>query len=139
MNNKNTCAIVDYGMGNLFSVKNACDYVGLNSIITSSFSRIESSKAIILPGVGAFKNAMEALEKLNLINLIIKSANEGKPVIGICLGMQLLFKRSYEFGRYEGLGLIDGDVNLFKFNNFVKVPHIGWNNIIEKKIGRKVA
>ena len=92
------CAIIDYGMGNLFSVKNACAHVSLNSRITNDINEIRNASLVILPGVGAFKNAMESLYKLNLVDEILKFSESGKPIIGICLGMQLLLEKSYEFG-----------------------------------------
>ena len=125
------CAIIDYGMGNLFSVKNACAHVGLNSRITNDINEIRNASLVILPGVGAFKNAMESLYKLNLVDEILKFSESGKPIIGICLGMQLLLEKSYEFGEHNGLGLIEGEVVNFESNEKFKVPHIGWNQITE--------
>tara|TARA_Y100001935_G_scaffold238298_1_gene224526 strand:+ start:66 stop:710 length:645 start_codon:yes stop_codon:yes gene_type:complete len=129
--NTKYCAIIDYGMGNLFSVKNACTYVGLSSIITSKTEEINEAAMIILPGVGAFSNAMDSLQNLNLVDTILNFASSGKPVIGICLGMQLLFEKSYEFGEKQGLGLIKGDVLKFDIKECLRVPHIGWNSIVE--------
>lgn len=126
-------AIVDYGMGNLFSVEQACQYVGLHSIITSSQREIANSNALILPGVGAFGDAMETLTHLKLVPVIKEFAASGKPLIGICLGMQLMMNESYEFGRYNGLGLVNGDVVRLKETGTqgtkTKVPQVGWNQI----------
>lgn len=131
-------AIVDYGLGNLFSVKHACDKAGLKSEITSSKGKILESDAVILPGVGAFGDAMETLAKLDLINPLKEVALSGKPFLGICLGMQLIMSESCEFGHYEGLGIIKGSV--VHFDNPVddkgrklKVPHIGWNCIYKSR------
>ena len=103
-------SIINYGLGNLFSIQNACSYVGINSIITNDEKIINKSDAIILPGVGSFEHAMSSLDKLKLIDSIISFAKSGRPLIGICLGMQLLFEKSYEFGSHDGLGLISGEV-----------------------------
>lgn len=122
-------AIVNYGLGNIFSVKNACDHVGLISKITSSKLEIINAGALILPGVGAFKQAMDSLKSLKLIDAIVKFADSDRPLIGICLGMQLLFEESKEFGSNNGLGLVKGKVKKFDVPSSVKVPHIGWNSI----------
>ena len=120
-------AIVDYGAGNLFSVKNACDYLGLETITTSDAKDLENADGIILPGVGAFADAMEKLEATGLIPVIKEQAGK-KPLIGICLGMQMLFDYSTEFGKTEGLGLIPGYVDLIDCGD-LKLPQIGWNQI----------
>ncbi|MBI4354225.1 MAG: imidazole glycerol phosphate synthase subunit HisH [Candidatus Omnitrophica bacterium] len=126
-------AIVDYGMGNLFSVKHACEAVGLSAAITSSSEQIVSANAVILPGVGAFGDAMEALRRLDLISPLRDAAVSGAPLMGICLGMQLLMSESEEFGRHKGLGIIEGDVVRLAVSTeqgrVLKVPHIGWNRI----------
>ena len=110
-------AIVNYGLGNLFSIKNACNFVGLSSQITNSKNEISNANAVILPGVGAFKQAMESLQSLDLIETIINFSKSNRPLLGICLGMQLLFEESQEFGLHDGLGLVKGKVK--KFNVFV--------------------
>jgi|SaaInlStandDraft_4_1057021.scaffolds.fasta_scaffold78664_2 imidazole glycerol-phosphate synthase subunit HisH len=137
MPKKTFVSILDYGLGNLFSVKQACEHAGINATITNSIEKIKSSNAIFLPGVGAFGNAISSLKKLNLINTIQNQAKSGKPIIGICLGLQLLMSSSEEFGKNDGLDLIKGKVLKFpKKNNYkhiLKIPHVGWNKIIEKK------
>ena len=131
---KKTIAIIDYDLGNLFSVKQACDQFGYNTIVTDKIERISSADALILPGVGSFGTAMRNLNKKKLIEPLIRFANSGKPFIGICLGMQLLFSESNEFGLTKGLGLIPGKViqipNSSKKGNKIKVPHMGWNSLI---------
>ena len=134
MNNKKQIdvAIIDYKMGNLFSIQAACAKVGLESIITSNHDTILSAKSVILPGVGAFGEGMEHIKKLNLDLTIKLIINNNTPLIGICLGMQLLFSKSLEFGVHNGLNVIDGEVLKFNFNMHEKrvpVPHIGWNKI----------
>jgi len=125
-------AIIDYKMGNLFSVANACRHVGLDPVLTQDKTRITEAQGIILPGVGAFAKAMDQLEKLDLIDTIKTTIARGKPFLGICLGMQLLFSQSEEFGHRTGLDIIKGRVVKFPkgYNgNRVKVPQIGWNQI----------
>jgi len=126
-------AIIDYKMSNLFSVQAACENVGLSSIITSDKDEILDAKVAILPGVGAFGEAMKFLCDSKLDDTIYQFADSGKPFVGICLGLQLLFESSVEFGNYSGLGLVKGKVRKFQFhsNNSVKypVPQIGWNKI----------
>jgi glutamine amidotransferase len=119
-------------MGNLHSVVKSVQYVDVPVKITDRKADIENSCGIILPGVGAFRDAMNELRKRNLVNLIKKQVAGGKPIIGICLGMQLLFSRSCEFGRREGFDIIKGEV--IKFKTDLKIPHMGWNSIeINKK------
>ena len=131
--NDQEIAIVDYGMGNLFSVAQACRWAGLKSVITSSSSEISAAKAVILPGVGAFGVAMDNLKRLDLVNALRDYANSGNPMIGICLGLQLLMTESLEFGRHTGLGIIDGEVvplrEFRKDDRRYKVPHVGWSRI----------
>jgi imidazole glycerol-phosphate synthase subunit HisH len=126
-------AIIDYEMGNLFSVQRACEHVGLKSQITSDISAIMNSDAIILPGVGAFGDAMKNLGKLDLISPIKDFIETGKPFMGVCLGMQLAFSESEEFGVYKGLDIIKGSVVRFprtnNKKNKIKVPQVGWNRI----------
>jgi len=126
-------AIIDYGMGNLHSVQAACANVGLNSVITGERAMIMSAKAAILPGVGAFGEAMEHLSSSGLDASIHRFIETGRPFIGICLGLQLLFERSEEFGMHEGLGLIKGSVKKFCLpnngNEKYPIPQIGWNRV----------
>ena len=125
--------IIDYHMGNLFSVQRACEIVGLESIVTTDKSLILRSDGIILPGVGAFGDAVDWLKRLDLIDPIKDFIDTGKPFMGICLGMQLLMRESEEFGMHKGLGIIEGVVKKFQDRNGqgkrVKVPQIGWNHI----------
>lgn len=118
-------AIIDYGAGNLFSVQNALQYLGERSIITRDPEQIELADSYILPGVGAFPYAMDMLEKTNLIDLL-KQQVEKKPLLGICLGMQMLFDKGLEFGETDGLGLIPGVVAPIPACGY-KIPHMGWN------------
>lgn len=128
-------AIVDISMGNLFSIKQACGQAGLDGHITSSREEIQSADAVILPGVGAFGDAMAVLRQRNLVDTLRAMALSGKPFFGICLGMQLLMQKSYEFGEHEGLGIIKGEVIRFnkpvdpKTGQNLKVPQVGWNHI----------
>lgn len=119
--------IIDYGAGNLFSVKNALDHLGVESCITGEPREIERADALILPGVGAFPDAMKMLETRNLVSLLRQEA-EKKPLLGICLGMQLLFEQSSEFQETKGLGLIPGSVIKIESQG-LKIPHMGWNDL----------
>ena len=121
-------AIIDYGAGNLFSVKNALDYIGADSTVTKSAVELEKADKIILPGVGAFADAMKKLGETGLIGTIKEQAQK-KPLLGICLGMQMLFDKSYEFGETDGLGLIPGTVELMTPPDLL-IPQIGWNRLI---------
>lgn len=127
-------AIIDYGMGNLFSVKHACEHVGLSAVITSTRSEILDADAVILPGIGAFGDAMATLRQLDLIGVLQEIAiSTSKPLVGICLGMQLLMTESFEFGRHAGLGIIPGTVTHLEHptgpNGALKVPHVCWNQL----------
>lgn len=128
-----TVAIVDYGLGNLYSIKQACEHFSYQALITSSPQDIWKSDAVILPGVGAFGSAMASLRRLDLVAPLREVAASGKPLIGICLGLQLLMRESWEFGRHQGLGIIDGEVVPFRSSEDgrekLKVPHIGWSGI----------
>jgi len=125
-------AIVDYGLGNLFSVSQACRRAGLETTITSSRAAILDADAVILPGVGAFGNAMSALERLDLVSPIRDIAASGSPLLGICLGFQLLMTESSEFGRCRGLGILEGEVLRLPDDRSrrLKVPQVGWNQIV---------
>jgi len=132
--------ILDYNLGNLFSVQHACTSLGLDAEISQNLADIKNAKALILPGVGAFNEAMNNLEKLNLIDPILEHVNAGKPLFGICLGLQLLFTESEEFGSRNGLNLIAGKVLKFPQmvgKNKLIVPQIGWNTIKSRKSGFK--
>jgi glutamine amidotransferase len=125
-------AIVDYNMGNLASVQNAFAKLGAQTVVESNPEKFKEYDKLILPGVGAFGDAMEHLQERNMVNAIKEFAASGKYVLGICLGMQLLFESSEEFGFHEGLGLIKGKVVKFdesKFSEPLKVPHMGWNRM----------
>jgi glutamine amidotransferase len=125
--------IIDYGMGNLRNVQKGFEWVGFEARVTRNKKEIEKASAIVLPGVGAFKDCMENLEKFGLIEPLLRSIEKGKPYLGICLGLQILFSESEEFGYQKGLGLIRGKVVKFKPDQEHKVPHMGWN-AIEKKM-----
>jgi imidazole glycerol-phosphate synthase subunit HisH len=122
-------AIVDYGMGNLFSVQHACTRVGLRAAVTADPAQVRAARAAILPGVGAFAEAMNALTALGLCDALRELGTTGKPVFGICLGLQLLMSESHEFGRHPGLGLIAGDVVKLSAAGGDKVPHVGWSAV----------
>ena len=122
-------AIVDYGVGNLFSLACSFQAVGAEVVLTSDASVIEKADKIVLPGVGAFGDAAKKLFDSGLAEVVIQQAKSGKPVLGICLGMQLLFERSYEYGQHQGLGLIKGEIRPISdvIPKGYKIPHIGWN------------
>ena len=120
-------AIIDYGAGNIFSVKNALDYIGLPNILTNKKEDLINADGLILPGVGAFPSAMKMLKETELIDTIKEQAKL-KPFLGICLGMQLIFSKGYEFEECDGLGLIEGTVELMEEPN-ISIPHIGWNKL----------
>lgn len=124
--------IIDYGAGNLFSVQNALNYLGYENKISRKKEDLISADRLILPGVGAFPDAMKMLHDTGLTE-VIKEQAEYKPLMGICLGMQMLFEKSYEFGETEGLGLIPGTVELMHPANNLVIPHIGWN-ALEKNV-----
>lgn len=127
-------AIIDYQLSNLFSVRHAFDFLKVDSEITSDPSVIASSDAAIIPGVGAFGDAMKNLKSLKIIDVIKDFIKKGKPFMGVCLGMQLLFSESEEFGIHKGLNIIKGKVIKFaNKNRKIKVPQIGWNQIFEAK------
>lgn len=124
-------AIVDYGMGNLGSVENALDFLGIESIITSDKETILNSDGIILPGVGAFPDAIDNIKEAGLDKVLKEAVNKGKPLLGICLGMQLLFEESDEVKLSKGLGFLKGRIE--KLNIELKVPHMGWNSLNMEK------
>ena len=122
-------AIVDYGVGNLFSLKSSLAAIGADAVVTSDAEELRRADKIILPGVGAFEDAANKLRSCGLAQVIKELAADGKPLLGICLGMQLLFAKSYEYGEHEGLGLIPGVVRPIAdvIPSDYKIPHIGWN------------
>jgi len=136
--------IIDYGCGNLLSLSRAIEFLGYESETTRDTNKIINSSHVILPGVGAFGNAMKKIEENNLLQAIQNYAKLNKPLLGICLGMQLLFTKSYEFGDHKGLDLIEGEVKKISSKNDkkIKIPHIGWSEIYpingEKKWKSKI-
>lgn len=122
-------AIVNYGVGNLYSLKSSFDSLGIKTLVTGDAEEIKKADKIILPGVGAFRDAANSLRNCGLDKVVIEEAKKGKPLMGICLGMQMLLEKSYEYGEYEGLGLIKGSVRPIKdvISPDLKIPHIGWN------------
>lgn len=122
-------AIVDYGVGNLFSLKSSFAAIGADAVVTADEATIRSADKIILPGVGAFGDAADKLFASGLADVLISEAAKGKPIMGICLGMQLLLEKSYEYGEHRGLGLIPGSVRPIAdvIPSDYKIPHIGWN------------
>ncbi len=126
-------AVVDYGMGNLRSVSKAIEHVGADVKITRNPQDLKDAKGIVLPGVGAFKDAVRNLKEFGLWEIIIREVEKGKPFLGICLGLQLLFEKSYEFGETEGFGFIEGEVVRFELPKEFKIPHMGWNQVYKKK------
>jgi glutamine amidotransferase len=135
---KKKIAIVDYGLGNLFSIRQACERVGLDPVIASDTNIIGQADGLILPGVGAFGDAMSGLKTNNLIDPLYSYVKSGKPFLGICLGMQLLFTQSEEFGLHNGLDLIKGTIIKFPKKNskgeIVRVPQIQWNQIYKNTV-----
>ncbi len=120
-------AIIDYGMGNLRSVQKAFEYLGFEAVVTSDTKIMEKADKLVLPGVGAFGDAIATIREKSFDKVIYEATDKKKPFLGICLGMQMVFDKSYEYGEYEGLGLIKGEVKLLPDN--VKKPHIGWNSL----------
>lgn len=120
-------AVIDYGAGNIFSVKNALDHLGLENALVSDEKSVRDADAIILPGVGAFPAAMRKLEATGLVGTIKEEASK-KPFLGICLGMQIIFSKGYEFEECDGLGLIDGAVRKMEAPDLI-IPHMGWNKL----------
>lgn len=128
-------AIIDYGVGNLFSLKSSFAAIGSEAVVTSDPAVIEAADRLILPGVGAFEDAAKKLHATGMADVVKREAAKGKPIMGICLGMQLLLDKSYEYGEHEGLGLIRGSVRPIAdvIDKDLKIPHIGWNPLIFKK------
>ena len=128
-------AIIDYGVGNLFSLQSSFAAIGAEATVTADKEVLEKADCIILPGVGAFEDAAKKLRSTGLDETLKELAAKGKPLMGICLGMQLLFEKSYEYGCHEGLGLLKGFVRPIRdvIPQEYKIPHIGWNGLIMKK------
>lgn len=126
-------AIIDYGAGNLSSVKKALDYLGAENEITQDREKILSATHIILPGVGSFEDAMNSMKERGLVDVVKEAAASGKPFLGICLGLQLLFESSEESPGAEGLGILKGKIVEIPKNTGLKVPHMGWNSITVKQ------
>ncbi|GBU10752.1 imidazole glycerol phosphate synthase glutamine amidotransferase subunit [Erysipelotrichaceae bacterium] len=128
-------AIIDYGVGNLFSIQNALNHLGISSCITADAAKIKAATKIILPGVGAYTDAMRCLEKSGVIPTLTEQVEKGIPLLGICLGMQLLYEKSSEYGETKGLGWIAGVVVSMHdtFTRDLKIPHMGWNTLLFKK------
>jgi glutamine amidotransferase len=125
--------IIDYGMGNLRNVQKGFEQIGFETKVTRNKKEIERASAIVLPGVGAFRDCMENLERFGLIEPLLRSVEKGKPYLGICLGLQILFSESEEFGSQKGLNLIKGKVVKFRPDPEHKVPHMGWNTIEKER------
>ncbi|NLY99583.1 MAG: imidazole glycerol phosphate synthase subunit HisH [Pirellulaceae bacterium] len=126
-------AIIDYGMGNLRSVQKGFEKVGHAATVTSDPQTVRGASKLVLPGVGAFENAIAEIQRLGLARPILESIDSGKPFLGICLGLQLLFQRSCENGRHDGLGALRGEVVRFRLPPDYSVPHIGWNQAIIRR------
>ena len=122
-------AIVDYGVGNLFSLKSSLKEIGADAVVTDDPEVLHKADKIILPGVGAFGDAADKLRATGLDKVVVEEANSGKPLMGICLGMQLLLEKGYEYGEHDGLGLIPGNIRPIAdvIPSDLKIPHIGWN------------
>ena len=128
-------SIIDYGVGNLFSLRSSLRAIGIDADYTGNPAEIRKADKLILPGVGAFRDAREALRSTGLDRVVQEEAGKGKPLMGICLGMQMLFDRSYEYGEYEGLGLIPGEIVPMegRIPKVLPIPHIGWNELMLKQ------
>ena len=127
--------IIDYGVGNLFSLQRSLAYIGEKAIVTKDQTQLAACDHILLPGVGAFGDAAKKLKESGMQEIVLQEVAAGKPLLGICLGMQLLFDKSYEYGEHEGLGLIKGNVRPIAdvVGKELKIPHIGWNALIFPK------
>ena len=126
-------AIIDYGAGNLQSVKKALDFIGAANIITDDPQKIKSADKVLLPGVGSFGDAMDSMHKSGLVETVKECALSGKPFLGICLGLQLLFEESEESPGVKGLGIFKGKIKKFSSDMGLKIPHIGWNSLSIKQ------
>lgn len=125
-----TIAIIDYGMGNVRSLMNAFEYIGEDAVVTADFDELEAADRLVLPGVGAFGDAMKAIDAKGLRPVLNRLALEvQKPVLGVCLGMQLFASKSFEHGEHDGLGWLDADIHPMEVQRPAKVPHVGWNAV----------
>ena len=124
-------AIIDYGMGNLRSVQKAFEYLGNKAVITQQPSEIQKADKVVLPGVGAFRDAMQTIKQKGIDTVLYDVVEQKKPLLGICLGMQMFFEKSYEYGEHKGLGILQGEI--VKLPENVKIPHMGWNSLNIKK------
>lgn len=124
-------AIIDYGMGNLRSVQKAFEYLGNHAVITDDVSVIQKADKVVLPGVGAFQDAMKTITQKGIDKVLYDIVDSKKPLLGICLGMQMFFDKSYEYGEHKGLGILQGEIKLLP--NTVKIPHMGWNSLYIQK------
>ena len=124
-------AIIDYGVGNLRSVEKAFAAVGVDAIVTSDTNKLQETERLVLPGVGAFGACMRELDRHGFIDLILERVQHGTPLLGVCVGMQMLFEESSEFGQTKGLGLLQGSVS--RFSNDLTVPHVGWNQVNQRR------
>jgi imidazole glycerol-phosphate synthase subunit HisH len=128
--NQPKIAIIDYGMGNLRSVQKGFEKVGCQATVTSDPAVVSAAEKVVLPGVGAFEDAIAELKRKNLVASVLDAIDSGKPFLGICLGLQMLFKTSYENGRHNGLGVLKGDCVRFTLPKQFAVPHMGWNQLM---------
>ena len=124
-------AIIDYGMGNLRSVQKAFEYLGNHAVITDDVSVIQKADKVVLPGVGAYCDAMKTITQKGIDKVLYDIVEQKKPLLGICLGMQMFFDKSYEYGEHKGLGILQGEIKLLP--NTVKIPHMGWNSLYIQK------
>ena len=124
-------AVIDYGMGNLRSVQKAFEYLGYKAVITQQPSEIQKADKVVLPGVGAFRDAMQTIKQKGIDKVLYDVVEQKKPLLGICLGMQMFFEKSYEYGEHKGLGILQGEI--VKLPENVKIPHMGWNSLNIKK------
>lgn len=124
-------AVIDYGMGNLRSVQKAFEYLGYKAVITQQPSEIQKADKVVLPGVGAFKDAMQTIKQKGIDKVLYDVVEQKKPLLGICLGMQMFFEKSYEYGEHKGLAILQGEI--VKLPENVKIPHMGWNSLNIKK------
>ena len=124
-------AVIDYGVGNLFSLRSSFAAIGQEAVVTNNIEEIRRADRLLLPGVGAFQDAAEKLRASGMDKAVTEEAAKGKPLLGVCLGMQMLFEKSYEYGKHEGLSLLPGEICPLKpdISDNLKVPHIGWNGL----------